>query len=93
MMDMIFTLLVAGCLHDGARCDVLVELPMHGASRSQCEARLDRELAAQRAEFPVFSGICIESPGREMARLPRGWSRPAARLVTARAGETQLGRM
>ncbi|MEO0912071.1 MAG: hypothetical protein AAFY59_03655 [Pseudomonadota bacterium] len=80
-----FVLLIAGCGHDAYDCVRMHEMTVEVASIAECEAILDREMAASRIEYPVLEGVCV--PEGKMAHAPLWAEQPLAQINPRESGK------
>lgn len=82
MLEVLFTIVVAGCGHDSRSCEVVSTSQVAATSVESCERQLDSVLAETMADWPVTAAVC--RPG-DMVTLPDGWSFPNLSIASAPA--------
>ncbi len=79
MLDLVFTMILAGCGDGAAECTVLERQAVTVSDLAACEVILENRMIDAPEEWPVISGLCV--PGTDIVGLPDGWR--VADLVVA----------
>lgn len=57
-MGQLFAIVLAGCTHDAAICEIVDRIEVRGRNAAACEEILMKRMENTTADFPVIQGYC-----------------------------------